>query len=171
MALSDIAEGLATTQQQEDRGVAVVDRTDRSLSSVVEPFAEELPCDAEAAADLVSAYTSGASVGDASLEAGVPPVTASKALYLLGFEGLNPLPPVAREVCRDWLAADLSRTDALALSGASEAEFALAAYIETHEPIEGAGEQIRDALSTSADAMVEKRDALSDTMTAARDLQ
>lgn len=170
MALSDIAEGLATTQHQQDRGVAVVDRTDRPLTAVLEPYEDALPCDAETASTLVTAYAGGASVGDASLEADVPPVTASKILHLLGFEGLNPLSPLGRDVCRDWMAAELSRTDAVALSGASEAEFALGTYIETHDPIDGAAEQVRDALSNSADAMVEKRDVLADTMTASQDL-
>lgn len=170
MTLSDIAEGVATTQTQQDRGVAVVDRTDRSVAAAIEPVADALPCDAAAAEAIVTAYAEGASVGDAANAGGVPPVTAAKTLHRLGFEGLSPLSPLARDICRDWLDAELSRADALELTQASETEFALAAYIETHEPLAGASETIQDAMSTAADAMVEKRDALAETMTASRDL-
>lgn len=170
MALSDIAEGLATTQRQRDRGVAVVDRTDRSLSAALEPFAEALPCDADTAESIVTAYAGGASVGDAATTAGVAPITASKTLHRLGFEGLSPLSPLERDICRDWLDAQISRADALELTRAADDELALAAYIETHDPLEGANETIQDALSSAADAMVEKRDALAETMTASQDL-
>jgi hypothetical protein len=170
MALSDIAEGLATTQSQEDRGVAVVDRTDRSLADALSPFDADLPCDAETAAALVDAYTGGGSIGDAATAAGVPPMTASKVLHRLGFEGLSPLSPLGRDILQDWLDAELTRADALALTDTSEETFALAAYIETHDPLPGAGEAIQAVGSTDADAMVEKRDALADTMTATQDL-
>lgn len=171
MALSDIAEGVATTQRQRDRGVAVVDRTDRSLSTALDPFAEDLPCEAEAAAELVRAYTDGASVGGAATAAGVAPITASKTLFRLGFEGLSPLSPLERDICRDWLDAELTRTEALELVDAGVQVFALGAYIETHEPLPEASEVVQDALATDADAMVRKRDALADTMTASQDLR
>lgn len=170
MGLSDIAEGLATTQRQEDRGVALVDRTDRPLAERLEPYEADIPCDASAAATLVSAYAGGESVGDAARTAGVPPVTASKTLFRLGFEGLSPLSPLGREICRDWLRAELSRTEAIELAGVGERAFALGAYLETHEPLPEATETVQDALSTDEDAMVEKRDALAETMTASRDL-
>jgi hypothetical protein len=169
MSLSDIAEGVATTRTQRDRGVAVVDRTERPLTAVLEGFEAALPSDAETAAALVEAYRSGASVGDAATQGGVAPTTAAKTLFRLGFEGLSPLSPLQRDICRDWLAGDLTRTEARELADAGERAFALGAYIETHEPIPGAGEAIEDACSSNEDAMVEKRDALAETMTDASD--
>jgi hypothetical protein len=171
MALSDIAEGVATTRAQQERGVAVVDRTDRSLAEALSPYADDLPCDPGAAATLVREYAAGTSVGDAAAEAGVVPITASKTLFLLGFEGLSPLGPLEREVCRDWLDAELTRTEALELVSGEETAFALGAYIETHEPLPEASEIVQDARSNDGDAMVEKRDALADTMTASPDLR
>jgi hypothetical protein len=170
MSLSDIAEGVATTESQRDRGVAVVDRTDTSLADALAPFADALPCEPAAAATVVREYADGSSVGDAAVPAGVAPMTASKTLHRLGFEGLSPFSPLEREICRDWLDAELTRSEARSLIDAGETGFALGAYIETHEPIPEAADLVQDALSTDADAMVEKRDALADTMTASRDL-
>ena len=170
MGLSEIAEGVETTQPQQERGVAVVDRTDRSIEHAIEPFVEALPCGRQAAVTIVEQYRSGKRIGDAAREAGVAPMTASKTLHLLGFDGLSPLSPLGRDVLRDWLAADLPRADALALTDASESEFALAAYIETHDPLDGAEERIQDASTPDTDAMVDKRETLADTMSAAVDL-
>jgi hypothetical protein len=50
------------------------------------------------------------------------------------------------------------------LTGASDREFALAAFVATHDPVEGAAEAVESALSASGDAMVEKRDALAATL-------
>lgn len=170
MSLSDIAEGVATTRTQQDRGVAVVDRASESLLDVLEPFASELPCGTGTATALVGAYRKGTSVGEAAASAGIPPVTAAKVLFRLGFEGLSPLSPLQQEICRDWLAGELGRTEAQELADATDREFALAAYIETHDPIAGARDAIEDADSRSEDAMVAKRNALAETMTDARDL-
>lgn len=169
MSLSDIADGVATTQSQRNRGVAVVDRTSGSLSTVLADYASALPCGAEPASTLVKAYRGGRSVDAAAKAAGVPPVTAAKILYRLGFEGLSPLSPLQRDICRDWLGGDLTRTEAQELADAGDRAFALGAYIETHDPIPGAEEAVEDALSSSDDAMVDKRDALAETMTAASD--
>lgn len=170
MGLSDIAEGLAVTERQRDRGVATVDRTDPTLNAALSRYVDDLPCDVTAAAQLVDEYAGGASVGHAAGAAGIPAVTGAKTLFLLGFEGLSPLSPLGRDVLRDWLAADVGRTDALALSGASESEFALAAYLETHDPLPDANERVTAALSPSGNATVEKRDALADTMSGVGDL-
>lgn len=171
MGLSDIAAGLVTTESQRDTGVAVVDRTDRSLAHAIEPYLDDLPCSEVAATTVVEAYTAGKSVGDAASDAGIAPMTAAKTLHLLGFEGLSPLSPLGRDILRDWLLAEISRADALALTGASEAEFALAAYVETHEPLDGASRRISDAVSNAGDAMVEKRDALAETMSGVEDFR
>ncbi|WP_336035989.1 hypothetical protein [Halobacterium yunchengense] len=164
MGLADIAEGVTVTTEQRERGVASVDRTGGSLADQLAALEGDLPVPSSEAAALAEAYAGGASVGDAADEVGVPATTAAKALHRLGFEGLSPFSPLQRDVLADWLAAELSRADALELTGASDREFALAAFVATHDPVEGAAEAVDGALSTSRDAMVEKRDALGATL-------
>lgn len=169
MALSDLAAGLEVTTEQRERGVAVVDRTGAGLAERLAPHESGLPCRADEAATLVEAYASGKSVGDAARAAGLAPVTGAKTLHLLG-EPVAPLGPTGREIVRDWLAADLSRAEALELADASETAFSLAVYVETHEPLSGAEETVASALETDADAAVEKRDLLGETMSDVGDL-
>lgn len=145
MGLGDIADGLCVTSEQRDRGVATVDRTAAPLSERLEPYASELPCTPEAAARVVERYAAGASVGEAAAAGGIPKVTAAKTLHLLG-ESVSPLGPTGREVVRDWIAGDLARSEALALSRASPAEFALAAFVETHRPLAGARAAVDGAI-------------------------
>ncbi|MFB6271076.1 MAG: hypothetical protein ABEH83_14115 [Halobacterium sp.] len=164
MALSDIAEGVTVTTRQRERGVASVDRTGESLAAQLAALDGDLPVDADVAASLAEAYAGGASVGSAADEVGVPPTTAAKALHRLGFAGLSPFSPLQRDVLDDWLAGDLSRADAVELTGASDREFALASFVATHDALDGAAEAVDGALSTSRDAMVEKRDALAATL-------
>lgn len=164
MGLADIAEGVTVTTRQRDRGVASVDRTDESLADQLAALDADLPVSAQTAATLAEAYAAGASVGDVADEVGVAPTTAAKTLHRLGFEGLSPFSPLQREILDDWLAAEVTRADALDLTGASEREFAFAAFVATHDPIEGAAAVVDGALSTSRDAMVEKRDALAATL-------
>jgi len=164
MALSDIAAGLEVTTPQRDRGVATVHADDAPLPARLQRFAADLPCTPGEAATVVEAYTGGRSVGESAREAGVAPVTAAKALHLLGVDGVTPLSPQGRALVEDWLSADLPRADALALSGASEIEFALATYIATHDPLDGASGVVESALAPRGDAMVEKRDRLADAL-------
>lgn len=170
MALSDIADGLEVTAEQCDRGVATIDDTDRDLRERLDSFASELPCDSDAAATIVDGHTAGRAIGDSARAAGVAPMTAAKVLHLLGCEGISPLTPRAREILRDWLSADLSRSDALALTGASETEFALATFVETHDPIPGASEALESAFARGENAAVRKRDALAGAMSSPNDL-
>ena len=170
MTLSDIAVGLEVTVDQRDRGVALVDDTDDGLIGRLSEHEAELPCDPQAGAAVLHSYAAGNSVGDAGRDAGLVPMTAAKVLHSLGVSGVNPLSPRAREVVRDWLSADLSRADARALTGASETEFALAAYIETHEPLEGIEEAVEAELSSGGDAAVRKREVLGETMSDVVDL-
>ncbi|MFB6137495.1 MAG: hypothetical protein ABEJ42_04035 [Halobacteriaceae archaeon] len=147
MGLADIAASVGTTTDaQEARGVAAVDATDRPLVDRLDEFAADLPCEPAAAATVAETYAGGASVGESARDAGVAAVTAAKTLHRLGFEGLSPLGPTGREVVRDWLAAALPRTEALTLTGATEAEFALAAYVETHDPVPGARAAVDGAI-------------------------
>jgi len=171
MTLSDIAAGLEVTAEQRDHGVAMVDDTDADLTERLASFAESLPCEPAAAATILETHATGRSVGESARSAGVAPVTAAKTLYLLGVEGVNPLGPTARRVVRDWLDAELSRADALALTGATETEFALATYVETHEPCAGARETVDGVLAPGGDASVAKRDLLAETMDDALDLR
>jgi 4'-phosphopantetheinyl transferase EntD len=157
MSLSDIAAGVEVTTHQRDRGVAAVDETDAPLSERLDPVADELPCSAATAATVVEAYAAGKSVGDAGRVAGVAPVTAAKTLHLAG-EQVSPLGPQGREIVTDWLAGELTRSDAIALAGVTEREFALAVYIETHEPLPAARDAVEGALTT------EERDPLGETM-------
>lgn len=146
MGLSELAAGLEVTEHQQERGVATVDTTDAELAERLAPFAEELPCAPATAATVLERYAEGASVGAAARAAGVPPVTAAKTLHLLG-ESVSPLGPTGREVVRDWIAGDLPRSDALELTRAGETEFALATYVETHDPIEEACAAVEGVLA------------------------
>lgn len=148
MGLADIAAGLEVTQSQEERGVATVDTTDASLTERLEPHADALPCDADAAATILERYAAGASIGAAGRAAGVAPVTAAKTLHLLG-ESVSPLGPTGRDILRDWIDGDLSRTEALELTRLGEREFALATFVETHEPLEAACVAIEGVLAAN----------------------
>lgn len=169
MTLSEIATGLEVTERQRERGVATVDDTDADLSTRLEPYADDLPCDAASAASVVEAYTAGTSIDECARAAGLAPATAARTLHLLGVEGVSPLGPTGRELVRDWLAGELSRTEAKTLADAAEPELALAAFVETHEPLDGAREAVEGALAPSGDAAVEKQDALGEAMSDADD--
>lgn len=171
MALSDIAAGIEVTTEQRDRGVPAVDDTDGNLVSRFAPHADSLPCTAEAAAALIDSYLAGASVGDAARDANVAPTTAAKALFRCGVTGVSPLGPTARDVVRDWLAGELSRTDALALTRADESEFALAAYVESHDPVEALVAAVEAERDAAGPTTVDKRDALAETMSDVDDLR
>lgn len=172
MGLSDIAAGLEVTTEQVERGVATVDDTEVDVAARLRAHAEKLPCTPEAALTVLERYGEGDSVGDAARAASVASVTAAKVLHRCGVEGVTPLAPMARQVLRDWLTGELSRADALELSGADEAEFALAAYVETHDPVTELAEATRrDATAPlSGDALVEKREALAETMSASDEM-
>jgi hypothetical protein len=162
MGLADIAAGLEVTTEQRDRGVAATDETEAPLAERLAEFAADLPCSADTAADLVEAYGEGASIERAAAVASVPATTAAKTLYLLG-EPVDPLSPTGKRVLNDWLAGDLSRTEARQLAGVGDAEFALGAYIATHEPIETAEPVVADALSVEAsDPLSEARSGVDD---------
>jgi hypothetical protein len=172
MALSDIADGLEVTTEQRDRGVASVDATANreGLRERLGDFADDLPCDAESAATIVESHTAGKSVGDSAHAAGVAPMTAAKTLHLLGCEGVSPLTPEAHRIIADWLSADLFRTEARELTGANETEFALATFVETHDPLAGASELVEGAFAPDEDAAVRKQEVLGETMSSPGDL-
>ncbi|PSQ57220.1 MAG: hypothetical protein BRD23_08830 [Halobacteriales archaeon SW_9_67_25] len=146
MGLAEIAAGVEVTAEQRDRGVATVDRTDESLAERLAGHEKALPTSAETAATVLERYAAGDSVGVAAHRAGTAPVTAAKTLHLLG-ESVHPLGPTGREVVADWLAGDLPRTEALELARATETEFALAVYVQTHDPLADACAAVEDALA------------------------
>jgi hypothetical protein len=169
VTLSEIAAGIEVTDEQRDRGVATVDDTDTDLAGALAAYEDRLPCDAAAAAATLEAYAGGAAVGAAGREGGLVPVEAAKTLHLLGVEGVAPLSPRAMEVVEDWLSGRLDRAQARELAGASDREFALAAYVLTHDPLEGV-DAVRERLRASGAATVEKRDRLAGTMSDVGDL-
>ena len=146
MGLSELAEGVRVTEGQRERGVASVDRTSESLADRLSACEGDLPTDAETAAVVIERYAGGGSIGQAAAVASVPEVTAAKVLHLVG-ESVSPLSPTGRTVVRDWVAGELSRSEALSLTRASPAAFALAAYVETHEPIPAAQAAVGSTLS------------------------
>lgn len=165
MGLSDIAADVEVTAEQRDPGVATVDETGGDLADRLAPVADELPCSAADAAALVEAYANGRSVGGAGEAAGLPPITAAKTLHLVGVEGVCPLGPAGRDVVADWIAGRLRRSEARELASASETEFLLTAFLETHEPIDAAREAVEPVLGRGGTASVEKRSLLAETMT------
>lgn len=160
MTLEEIAAGIEVTAEQVVRGVAAVDDTGADVETRLEPFAEELPCDVGAAAELVAAYAEGVSVGAAARRAGLAPTTGAKALHRLG-EPVSPLSPAERTVVDDFLAARVSRTEAIRLVG-DEADFALGVYARTHDPLPGASEAVEGLLAPGSDAPDPLAEARSD---------
>jgi hypothetical protein len=169
MALSDIAAGIEVTAKQHERGVPTIDGTDDDLVGRLTDYAAQLPCEPAAAAVVLEAYAGGESIGDVARAAAVAPMTAAKTLHCCGEPGLSPLGPTGREIVRDWLMGDLSRADAVELTRASDEEFALAAYVESHDPVPGLVEASEAALGPTTSASVRKRETLGETMSDATD--
>lgn len=153
MGLSEIAAGIEVTTEQKQRGVATVDDTDTTLEERLAEFTDALPCGPGEAAVVVRQYAAAGGVGAAAAAAGVPAVTAAKTLHLVG-ESVSPVGTVGQDVVQDYVAGELPRSAAEELARVSGAEFALAAYIETHEPLEGAQAAVEGVL------MREGRDGL-----------
>jgi hypothetical protein len=166
MGLADIAAELTVTTHQRERGVATVDDTTASLADRLAAYADDLPCAPETAAAVAEAYAAGSTVGGAAAVAETVPVTAAKTLHLLGTPGITPLSPLGRDVLEDYLAGELTRSDAVALVGVSASEFALGAYVATHEPLPGARESVRAVLAGRAAASGDAVDALGDALEA-----
>jgi hypothetical protein len=171
MGLSDIAAGIEVHERQRDRGVPTVDATGDGLIARLDAHGDTLPCTPEAAATVLETYAAGTSVGDCARQAGVAPMTAAKLLHRCGVSGLSPLAPTARDVLRDWLDGELSRTEAVELVGADEADFALATYVETHDAVPDLADAVAGVLEPESNATVEKRDALAATMSSVGDLR
>jgi hypothetical protein len=169
MTLSEIAAGIEVTTKQDERGVPTIDGTEDDLACRLADYADQLPCEPAAAATVLEAYASGTSVGGVARTAGVAPMTAAKTLHRCGEPGISPLGPTARRVVRDWLVGDVSRADAVELTRATTAEFALAAYVESHDPVPGLVEASEAALTPTGTASVAKRETLAETMSDATD--
>lgn len=164
MSLGDIAAGLKVTDEQQDRGVAVVDAAGETLSDRLAPYETALPCAPATAAAVYESFTGGATIEAAAIDAGIPPIAAAKTLHLLGVDGLCPLSPRGQLIVRDWLDARISRSEARELTGASETEFQLAVFIETHEPPAGITDAVEPTLATGEQPLAASRDALSEAV-------
>lgn len=165
MTLEELAAGIEVTAEQVDRGVAAVDGTGADVETRLEPFADDLPCGVGAAADLVAAYAEGASVGAAARRAGLAPTVGAKTLHRLG-EPVSPLSPTDRAVVDDFLAARVSRTEAIRLVG-DETDFALGVYVRTHDPLPGAREAVEGLLAPGGggtDPLAEARSDVDDLL-------
>lgn len=160
MGLSEIAAGLTVTTRQHERGVATVDDTHTSLADGLAVYEDDLPCGPDTAARIAEAYAGGSSVGGAATIAGSVPVTAAKTLHLLGTPGITPLSPLGMAVVEDYLNGALTRAEAMALSNASEVEFALGAFVATHDPLLGAREVVASSLSPAGSAAIAKQTEL-----------
>jgi len=158
MGLSEIAAGIEVTAEQREREVATVDDTGATLAERLTAFEADLPCDAAAAATVLDHYAAGGSVGAAAAAADLPAVTAAKTLHLLG-ESVSPVGPTGRQAVRDWVAGDLPRSEAERLARVSPAEFALAAYVATHEPLTEAQAAVEGVLAGR-----ERRDPVGDAV-------
>lgn len=164
MGLADIAAGIEVTDHQRERGVPAVDDTAATLADRLAPFADDLPCEPSAAATIVEAYSSGSAVDACGHAAGVPPVTAAKTLHLLG-EQVSPVGPKGRDIVADWLDGSLSRSEAMTLAGVGERTFALAAYVESTDPIPGARDAVEGALDPgTGDPLGEARSDVADLL-------
>ncbi|WP_330631468.1 DUF7858 family protein [Halocatena halophila] len=172
MGLSEIASGITITTEQRTRSVATIDVTNSSLYERIAPFDESLPCSVSAAVTLVETYAAGNSVGDSSREAGLVPIRGAKTLHLLG-EPITVVSPTERRVIESWIDAEILRTEAMALIDVTPAEFSLAVFIATHDPLPGIREALEPVLTPKSvtDATVTKRDSLAETMSGPTDLQ
>jgi hypothetical protein len=74
---------------------------------------------------------------------------------------VSPLSPAERTVVDDFLAARVSRTEAIRLVG-DEADFALGVYARTHDPLPGASEAVEGLLAPGSDAPDPLAEARSD---------
>jgi len=171
MGLSDIAAGIEIHERQRERGVPTVDATGEDLVARLATHADALPCTPEAAASVLETYAAGTSVGECAREAGIAPMTAAKLLHRCGVAGLSPLTPTARDVLGDWLDGELSRSEAVELVGADEGDFALATYVETHDPVPELADAVAGDLEPESNATVAKRDALAETMSSVGELR
>ena len=50
------------------------------------------------------------------------------------------------------------------MTGANTTEFALAAFVETHDPVPGARDTLEGALAPGGDAAVDKRESLGEAI-------
>ena len=164
MTLSEIADGLEVTSRQRERGVTVADDTETPLVDRLEPHADDLPCTPAATATLVETYTTGRCIGDAAREAGVTPMTGAKTLHRCGVSGICPLAPSRRGVVRDWLDGRIARSEAVALAGGDESDFALATYVETHEPLSAVADTVAARAAGSAPLGESHGEVLGDTL-------
>lgn len=171
MALADIADGVRSVEKQQRRDVAVVDAVGGSLADRLERCASDLPCSPRDAASLARRFASGTSVERSAEAVGITRTVAAKTLHLLGFSGVVRLDRDDRTVVRRWIDGEIERTAARRRTGLDEATFALAVYVETHEPLAAARAALDPALATRAVDPTDQQRALRDTMSDPTDFE
>lgn len=134
MALSDIAAELEFTIKQEEQGVPTSTNQIQSLREQLRCCEDDLPCDVKAAEILLEQYRQGVSISDAAIAADLPETIATITLFLLG-QSVEPLSSNTNKIIKDWVDGSISTREAERAVGENEIEFAIAAFIATHEPL------------------------------------
>ena len=170
MELSELAEGLVVTDRQRKRDVSIVDRTDEMLTERLSKYSSVLPTEPAEAATMIELYVSGNDVETIADELGQVPMIVAKTLHITGMDGISPLAPEDREPLYRWLRGGISGAEAKRQLDVNEYEFALAAFVESHDPHESIATAVEGALAPRQNASVRKRDTLADTMSDGMDL-
>jgi hypothetical protein len=170
MTLADIAEGIEVVETQREREVAAVDVAGESLADRLESCASALPCSADQAADVAREYAATGSLDRTAEASDVTRTIAAKTLHLLGFEGVVRIDPADRAIVGRWIDGEIDRTTACRRSSLGERTFALAVYVETHEPLPAARAAVEPALTIDRATAVDRRDTLQETMSDPTDL-
>jgi|GEM_PF-423496 len=171
MALADIAEGIRSVEKQQHRDVAVVDAAGTSLADRLETCASDLPCSPPEAASLARQFAGGAPVERCAETVGVTRTVAVKTLHLLGFSGVVTVDRDDRTVVRRWIDGEIDRTTVRRRTGLDESTFALAVYVETHEPLAAAQAVLDPARTTTDGDPTDQQRALQETMSDPTDFQ
>lgn len=171
MSLADIAEGVRSVETQHTRDVAIVDAVNESLADRLEGFASDLPCSPTQADRLARQFGAGESIESCAETVGVTRTNAARTLHLLGFAGVITVDPVDREIIKQWINGEIDRITANRRTDLDKSRFALAVYVETHEPLTETRAAIEPTVSLSENIQTDRRRALDETMADSTDLQ
>lgn len=158
-------------ETQHTRDVAVVDAANESLADRLEDCASDLPCSPTAASHLARQFRAGESIEACAETVGVTRTNAARTLHLLGFAGVITVDPVDREIIKQWINGEIDRTTATRRTDLERSRFALAVYVETHEPLTEDQAAIEPTISLSENIQSDRRRVLNETMADPTDLQ
>jgi hypothetical protein len=79
--------------------------------------------------------------------------------------------PVDREIIKQWINGEIDRTTANRRTDLERSRFALAVYVETHEPLTEDQAAIEPTISLSENIQSDRRRVLNETMADPTDLQ